>query len=192
MKQKLLLTLLLIFTIKLFSQDSKFTFEANYPTPIDNNFLGKESYGIIDVGLKYKAVDIKPVKLGISLNGGVLINNSNQNNGPLDFLVTTYTIQPKGFAELNINAIKKLKPFIGLGYTFMIFQVSGTNNGFDVSGESETQSGFGTNLGIAYDISNKLFIQVQYDFTKLNVDNVPDIKYNTNVNLLKIGLGLKI
>ena len=74
----------------------------------------------------------------------------------------------------------------------MNFQPSGPNNGIDISDESENLSGFEFNLGTAYYINNKIFIQVQYDFTKLNVDDVPNIKFNTNVNLLKIGIGFKI
>jgi|TARA_B110000091_G_C13527043_1_gene354780 opacity protein-like surface antigen len=192
MKQNLLVGLLLIFTLNAFSQDSKFSLEVNYPIAIDQNFLGEDSYGIIDLGLKYRFVELNPVKLGISLNGGVLVDNSNQNNSPQDFLVTTYIIQPKIFAELNIESIENFRPFIGLGYTFMNFQLSGSNNGMDVSGESDKLNGFGLNFGITYDISRKIFIQAQYDFTKLNVDDVPDIKFNTNVNLLKIGIGFRI
>jgi hypothetical protein len=192
MKQSLLFTLLLIFTINTFSQNSKFSIEANYPITIDNNFLGEDSYGIVDLGLKYRFAEFNPVQIGVSLNGGLLIDNSNQNNLPQDFLVTTYIIQPKIFAELNIESIKKLHPFLGLGYTFINLQLSGSNNGMDVSGESDNLSGFGLNLGASYDITNKFFIQVQYDFTKLSVDDVPNIKYNTNVNLLKLGIGLKI
>ena len=192
MKQKTLLILLLIFTIKSFSQDSKFSIEANYPFIIDDNFLGKDSYGIVDLGVKYRFAKFNPIQIGISFNGGVLIDNSNQNNSPQDFLITTYIIQPKIFAELNLGSVEKLHPFLGLGYTFMNFQLSGSNNGMDVSDESDNMSGLGLNLGLAYDISNIVFIQVQYDFTKLNVDDAPEIKYNTNVNLLKIGIGLKI
>jgi opacity protein-like surface antigen len=192
MNQKLLLIVLFIFTIKSFSQDSKFSIEANYPFAIDNNFLGEDSYGLVDLGLKYRFAEFNPIQIGVSINGGVLIDNSNQNNSPKDFLVTTYSIQPKIFTELNLESMEKLHPFLGLGYTFMNFQLSGSNNGMDVSGESDSLSGFGLNIGAAYDISNKVFVQVLYDFTKLNVDDVPDIKYNTNVNLLKIGIGLKI
>ena len=47
MKQHLLFSILLIFTINTFSQNSKFSIEANYPITIDNNFLGEDSYGII-------------------------------------------------------------------------------------------------------------------------------------------------
>jgi len=153
---------------------------------------GDDSYGIIDLGLKYRFTELNPIKIGVSLNGGVLIDNSNQNNSPQDFLVTTFIIQPKVFAEINVESVEKLHSFLGLGYTFMNFQLSGSNNGMNVSGESDNLSGFGFNFGVAYDISNKIFVQVQYDFTKLNADDVPDIKFNTNVNLLKIGIGLKI
>ena len=192
MKQNLLFTLLIIFTINSFSQNSKFSLEANYPITIDENFLGKDSYGIIDLGLKYRFKDFKPVKIGVSLNGGILIDNSNQNNSPQDFLITTYFIQPKIFAELDLESIDKFHPFFGLGYTFINFQFSGTNDGIDVSGESDNLNGLGLNFGVAYDINNKFFIQIQYDFTKLNVNDVPDIKFNTNVNLMKIGIGFKI
>ncbi len=122
-----------------------------------------------------------------------MIDNSNQKNSPQDFQVTTYIIQPKIFAELNLESIKKLHPFLGLGYTFVDFQFSDSNNEMDVSVNSENLSGFGLNLGVAYDITNKLFAQVQYDFTKIGVDNeVPDIKYNSNINILKIGLGYRL
>ncbi|WP_411894591.1 outer membrane beta-barrel protein [Winogradskyella sp. A2] len=191
MKKPLVSLLILLSSISLFSQNKKFSIEANYPIPVDNNFLGDEAYGIVDLGVKYRFTEVYPVKIGVSLNGGVLVDNSNQNNGAQDFLVTTYMVQPKIFAELHAPSLEKLHPFIGLGYTFMNFQVSGSLNGMDVSDESDNLSGFGFNVGVAYDISNKVFIQIQYDFTKVSVDDdVPDITFNTNVNLLKIGIGL--
>ncbi|MHA7060115.1 outer membrane protein [Aquimarina sp. M1] len=193
MNKKLLLALLLILTIKSFSQDSKFSIEASYPLPIDDNFIGKNYSGIIDIGAKYRFLDLNIINLGASFNGGVLLNNSNKNNGLQDFKVTSYSIQPKIFVELDMESITKFHPFVGLGYTLMIFDPSGTNNGLDVSGESDTQSGINANFGIAYDITEKLFAQIQYDFVKLGVENeVPDIKFNRNVNILKIGLGFRL
>lgn len=193
MKQKLLVILLLIFTIKSFSQDSKFSLELNYPIPIDKNFVGENYSGIVDFGADYRFASLSPVNIGVSLNGGVLVNNSNQNNGFQDFKVTSYIIQPRIFGELDMEAIEKFHPTVGLGYTIMIFQASGTNNGFDVSGGSDTLSGINFNFGLAYDITEKLFAQIQYDFVKLVVDNdVPDTKFNTNVNILKIGLGYRL
>ncbi|WP_431157821.1 outer membrane protein [Winogradskyella poriferorum] len=192
MKQNILLTLLLVLSFNLDAQDSKFSIEANYPTPIDDNFVG-EAVGIIDLGLKYKFATIDFVSVGASFNAGVLIDNSNQNEGALDFLRTIFVIQPKVFVELNIQNLEKLRPFVGVGYTFLNFKISGTLNSEDVSGRTENLNGFGLNLGLAYDISNKVFVQIQYDFTKVSVDNdVPDIPFNTNVNLLKVGVGLKL
>ncbi|MEN3322166.1 outer membrane beta-barrel protein [Mariniflexile soesokkakense] len=186
------MTLLLIFTIKSFSQDSKFSLELNYPIPIDKNFVGENYDGIIDIGAKFRFVDLKLVNIGASLNGGLLVNNTNDSNGSINVKVNSYLVQPRIFAELD-SEIVKIHPFIGLGYTFMVFDASGTNNGFDVSGASETQSGLNLNLGIAYDITNSVFVQVQYDYIKIKVDNgVPDMKYNTNVNILKIGIGYRL
>jgi len=191
MKQNLLLTLLLIFSIKSFSQESNFSLELNYPIPIDKNFIGENYDGIIDIGADYRIANLNPVNFGISLNGGVLVNNSNQNNGFQNFKVTSYVIQPRIFAELDL--INKFHPSVGLGYTIMVFNASGINNGFDVSDTSDTQSGFNFNFGLAYDITEKLFVQAQYDFIKLGVDNeIPDTKFNTNVNILKIGLGYRL
>ncbi len=193
MKQKLLLTLLLIFASKSFSQESKFSIELNYPIPIGNNFIEESYSGIIDIGVDYRFANLNPINVGISLNSGVLLNNSNLNNGFQNFKVTSYVIQPRLFGELNLESIRKLHPSIGIGYTFMVFKSSGMNNGFDISDENYSLSGFNFNFGLSYDVTEKLFTQVQYDFVKLGVDDgVPDIKYNTNINILKIGLGYRL
>ncbi|HSD06753.1 outer membrane beta-barrel protein [Flavobacterium sp.] len=192
MKQKLL-ALLLILSIKSFSQDSKLTIEMHYPIPIDQNFIGKSYNGIIDIGAKYRFSEIKNINIGASINGGILVNNTNDNNGNQDFKVKSYLIQPKIFAELKIKSISKLHPSIGFGYTFMVFDVSGTNNGFDVSGSSKTESGINANFGVAYDVTSKIFIDIQYDYVKLNVDKeIPNTTFNSEVNLLKVGLGFRI
>ncbi len=193
MKQKLLLTLVLILTIKTFSQESKFSLELNFPIPVDNNFVGENYNGIIDIGIDYRIANLNPINIGVSLNSGVLVNNSNQNNGLQDFKVTSYVIQPRLFGELDLESIEKLHPSVGLGYTIMVFNSSGTNNGFDVSDTNDTQSGINFNFGLAYNITEKLFAQVQYDFIKLGVDNdTPDTKFNTNINILKIGFGYRL
>jgi opacity protein-like surface antigen len=165
----------------------------HYPILIDQNFIGKNYNGIIDVGAKYRFSEITNINIGASINGGILVNNTNDNNGNQDFTVKSYLIQPKIFAELKIESISKLHPFVGFGYSFMVFDASGTNNGFDVSGSNETESGINANFGIAYDITKKIFIDIQYDYVKLKVDKeTPNTTFNTNVNLLKVGLGFRI
>lgn len=184
---------MLIISIHSYSQDSKFSLELNYPAPMGENFVGENYTGIIDLGADYRIANLNPIHIGVSINGGVLLNNSNQNNGLQDFKVTTYAIQPRIFGELNLESIAKIHPAIGLGYTIMIFDASGTNNGFDVSDSSDTKTGININFGLAYDISEKLFVQAQYDVIKLKEDNeVPNTKFNTNVNILKIGLGYRL
>ena len=183
----------MIIILKSFAQDSKFNLELNYPIPIDNNFVGENYSGIIDFGADYRFANLNPINIGVSFNGGILVNNSNQSNGFQDFKVTSYVIQPRVFGELDLESVQKFHPTVGLGYTIMIFEASGTNNRFDVSDSSDTQSGFNFNFGLAYDITEKLFAQAQYDFVKLRVDSeVPETKFNTNVNILKIGLGYRL
>jgi len=195
MKQTFLLALLLIITTKSFSQDSKFSLELNFPVPMDENFVGKNYNGIIDFGLKYRFTNLDFLNIGTSFNASILKNVKDDEFQP--FEVTAFAIQPKLFTELNSETISKCHPSIGIGYTFIIFNASGVA-GFDPehpnsSNSSKTESGINLNFGFAYDINNKLFAQVQYDFVKINVDrNIPDIKYNTNVNILKIGLGYQL
>ena len=193
MKQKLLLALLLIFTIKSFSQDSKLSIEANFPIPIGDNFLGENYSGIINIGAKYRFSEFKILNIGASINGGFLKYSKANSNNLFD--VNVYPIQPRVFAEFNIEKLSKIHPQIGLGYSFLIFKAkpNGIIPNSQTTNLDKTESGVNLNLGLSYDITQKLFIQAQYDFIKIGVDNdVPDKKYNTNINILKFGLGLRI
>lgn len=56
-----------------------------------------------------------------------------------------------------------------------------------------TESGVNLNLSLSYDNTEKFFLHAQYDFVKIGVDNdIPDTKYNTNINIFKFGLGLRL
>lgn len=190
MKQRLLLALLLVFTMESFSQDSNLSIEANYPVLIGDNLIGEHYSGIIDVGAKYRFADYSAINIGASFNGGILVHNSN--NEFYDLKVTSYAIQPKIFAELDLKSIAKFHPFVGFGYTFLISNASETINGLDVPDSSNTKSGINFNLGIAYDITEKWFAQVQYDFVKFKAEDGPSDPFITNMNILKIGLGFRL
>jgi hypothetical protein len=192
MRKFFFIGLILIFTSKSFSQTSNFTIEANYPMLIDNNFYGREYNGILDLGAKYRAVEFKNLKLGAAINTGLLIDNSNSNQDLSDFRVASYLLQPKIFTELNIPTLSKLHPFVGLGYSFLISDVSGTISGLDVS-DTSTRNGINVNFGIYYDLNNNIFLQIQYDFVKFRMDEkMPNDSFITNMNILKIGLGLRL
>ncbi len=187
MKRHLLSALLLIFASTSFSQDSKISLELNYPLPIDQNFIGENYDGIIDLGIDYRFANIKFIKIGASLNGSLFINDNFQN---ID--ITAYAVQPRIFGELDIPSLQKLHPSLGIGYTIMFFDASGGSTIAPVD-TSETEGGINLNAGIAYDVFKKFFIQLQYDFVKLSTnDDVPDTTFNTNVNILKIGIGYRI
>ncbi|MBW1298180.1 outer membrane protein [Aquimarina litoralis] len=182
MKNSLLLLTVLIFSLKSFSQDSKISLEVNYPIPLGDNFIGKSYDGIADIGIDYKFFNKSLFNVGASLNGGVFLNNSFDN-----ITTTAYTIQPRVFTELKV--LSKIRPSLGIGYTIIVFNISGDSNLETPS----TESGLNLNLGITYDITKKIFAQVQYDFSSLSTsDDVPDISFNTQIQLLKIGVGYRL
>ncbi len=188
MMKKLSFLLILLFSTQLFSQNSRFSLEANFPIATGNNFLAENFDGIIDIGAKYRFLNTGIFTIGASLNGGILQNNTLQNIGVNS---NAYTIQPKFYAELNLP-ITKLHPFIELGYSFLIIDVS-VANGLNNFNDSDTQNGINANIGFAYDVFKTLFVQIQYDFIRLNADNnIPDTSFNNNLNIVKIGVGLRL
>ncbi|MHC9089491.1 outer membrane beta-barrel protein [Tenacibaculum sp. IMCC1] len=194
MKYKLLLILLLC-GIGSFSQNKKISLEVSYPLTIDNNFIGGRSKGVVDLGIKYRIKDFKIVNLGIGINGGLLVDDTDKsNNYPQDFERTIYAIQPKIFSELNLSQLTKLHLFVNIGYSFMKMKLTNNNNSgpVDFSKLSDTLRGINAGLGVSYDILPRIFLQAQYDFSKLNSGNSPDVDYNTNVNLLKMGIGIRL
>jgi len=187
MQMKIKLSILLIFlSYYSFCQNSKLSVEINYPIPFDNNFIADNYKSIIDVGAKYRFINSRVINIGISFNAGILYFE-NTKSYIQDYKVTNYMLQPKIFGEFNL---KKFKPFLGLGYTSMIFDYNGNNNEFEINGKSDTQSGIDFNVGFKYNVLKNVFVQVQYDYIILDVgEEIPRTKYNTNVNIFKIGMG---
>ena len=191
MKRILVLTVILFLSLKSIAQDSNFSMELNYPMTLDSYFIGENYNGIIDLGLDYVFESSNTVNFGLSFNASILQNNANKNLGN-SFKVTSYVLQPRVVAVGNSALLGGFSPSAGLGYSFFVFDITGSSNGFtDAAGD--TQSGLNLNLGLAYDLSERFFAQMQYDFMRTSVaDGVPNIKYNTNVNLLKIGIGYRL
>tara|TARA_R110002049_G_scaffold237427_1_gene410520 strand:+ start:393 stop:974 length:582 start_codon:yes stop_codon:yes gene_type:complete len=193
MFRKLVLLIICFITIESYSQDSKISVELNYPIPIDKNFIGDNYNGIIDLGLRYRFLEFNVIKIGGSLNTGYLKNSEKGHNQPFD--VNLFTIQPRVFAELNLPSIPKFHSSIGIGYSMYMFKPVNNRalSNSNISTKSTNESGLNINTGVAFDITDKIMVQIQYDFVRIAVDdNVPDIKYNTNINILKIGLGYRL
>ncbi len=194
MLQKLFLPFLFVVSFNSFSQDRKFSVELNYPLAVGDNFIAENYHGVIETGFRFYAHTVSPVKMGVSVNGAYLKDSEGDPYNPL--YVDLYTIQPRIFGELHIESLSRFHTSVGLGYSFFIFDVLPNdhfgNGGPESKGSIETQKGFNLNLGLSYDLSKRIYVQVQYDFVKLKVENdIPDITYNTNINFIKAGLGYR-
>lgn len=196
MKLRLMKVLIIFISLKSLSQNSKFGIEASYPIAVGDNYLGQNYNGLIDLGAKYLFSENKIMDVGASLNLGFFQNTK---SGATDlnqlFDVTIFLIQPRIFAKFNIPSLEKLHPEIGIGYSIIIYNAEwAENRNAELPSDiDDNENGFNLNIGVSYDVTTKLYMQAKYDFIKIGVeDGVPDTSYNTNLNILKFGIGLRI
>ncbi len=194
MKFKLLVLPVLFFSINAIAQDLdyKWSVEANYPISVGDD-LGNDTPGIIDVGLKYRFLDFNIVKIGAGINAGVFKDNIRSFTDPetTNFDETNWLIQPKVFVEFTIPGISKLHPSVGLGYTFIESEYKGFTS-FQEIDNSSLEGGINVNLGLSYDIGERFFLQVQYDYVRNKV-TFEDFNFENKQNLgfLKAGVGFR-
>jgi opacity protein-like surface antigen len=191
------LSAFLLFSFFSIAQTSKFSIEAAYPLPIDQNFLGDHFKGVGDLCIKYRIKNLQLINIGLSLNGSMFTYNDSgyfpEFDENLSFKTTLYMIQPRAYAEINLKKIIKIHPSAGIGYAFLL-----ANQKFDsqsgVSDKRTTQSGLSLNFGLSYDIFPKVYLFTGYDYIMLtDLDSgVPSTTYNTKANVLKLGLGLRL
>ncbi|WP_394747879.1 outer membrane beta-barrel protein [Spongiimicrobium salis] len=182
MIQKLLLAATLFISLNILAQDDskKWSVALNYPLSDELN-----STGIFDLGVKYRFVDFNFVRLGASLNGGLFLDESNDPS--FDFNRQLYYIQPKVFGEFIIPGLKKLRPFAGIGYSRFTQRISGLLG----SPQTTVEDGFGANLGLTYDFGKNWFITAQYDYTNVKQRGLDLNRFNTSIDLVKVGIGIR-
>jgi opacity protein-like surface antigen len=183
MKQKLFLALLLILSIKSFSQNSKFSIESSYPILIsekgnERDFI--DFNGIIDLGVKYNLTDNKKIDFGVGVNTTLL--KFKVDDGFTKFTRNHYIFHPKVFGKIKLKENGKLDFLSGLGYAF---DFNSTENE-----KGKTYSGINFNAGIRYLFAEKMFFHIQYDFIMYNKKEL--VYYNENLSLIKLGIGIKI
>ncbi len=195
MKYMLFLVFLMGYTVNSFSQCSRLNVELSHPISHENNFIEEKFNGFIDVGLKYRFIRNNILNLGVSINGGMFNNSKKNIDEPLD--ISANIIQPRLFTEFNIQALPFLHPSIGVGYTYLTFNASGINS-FNPDYPEDlnlktTESGLNLNLAIAFDITNRFFLQAQYDFVKPESSNKsPYMTSNDQLHFFKVGIGYRI
>lgn len=181
MKLKLLLIPVLLLSINSIAQDLNYNWsvEANYSI-INDGKLIRDANGIIDLGVKYRFLDLEFAKIGIGINGGYFGERTNFDENT-EFKAKQYFIQPRIFAEFDIPNINRLHPNLGLGYSFVSTRFSGTYFESDASVLDSNSRGINVNLGVLYDISKKVFVQANYDL----------ISGDNRLNTYRIGFGFR-
>ena len=192
MTKKILLGLLIILTFKSFSQNSKFSVELNLPINMGENMFGKDFKGIVDIGAKYRISNLDLINVSASINAGLSNGTPVEDSRIKNQESKYYLIQPRINGELKIKSLKNVYPMFGIGYTFMIFESSATIDNITTE-NNINRSGINANFGVSYDLTKKLFAIVQYDFVKLKAgNNISNTNFTTNMNIIKIGIGLKL
>lgn len=195
MKPKIFLILSILALASSFAQEKRWNIETNYTLVPGDGVFGEDNF--IDVGVKYRFVKLGIFNLGFGVNGGFSRLNV-ENTGFENRTDDTYLIQPRFFTEFQIPGFTKLRPSLGLGYSFVntVSDITFSNGNEDSNGVWD--QGFNLNLGLSYDISQRFFIQVQYDFIDLTPDeDVPDNivflnpPVNGNINNIRLGLGFR-
>lgn len=172
MIKKLLLGILFFTSIYTFAQDKKWSVEANYSIVPSNGFGGDDT--VIGAGVKYNIIKNSILNFGISLNAASVTKNSFFSG--VDPNASLYIFQPRAFTEINLPFSKRLRPTLGLGYSFF----SGSTF------PSNAPEGFNLNIGLLYDISDKWFIQLSYDVIRSQ-----SINPSEGFNNFRLGVGFR-
>ena len=172
------LIILLFISISINAQNNKLSLDLNYNTPIGDNFIGKFYNGILDIGAKYYFLEVSNFDFGLSGNFG-LMNASIFNND-----IITFMIKPRISIETKFW---KLQPYIGIGYSFFIFDID-TDEELD-----KTKDGPNLNFGVKINILHNIYLNASYDFIKFRHEGPADnSNYNRNVQILNFGIGINI
>lgn len=170
----------------LYGQDHNWSAEAYYPISVGQEF-GASNQGVIGTGLTYRFRDFGSVKLGASLDATWFATTITNDTDPVQEIdYRDFFLQPRIFGELPLTANEKLKFRFGLGWTFNR-SVGPLSFGFDgrLEGE-EWNSGPNLNFGLTYDLSDRWYLQGQYDLMFLSGESE-----SRTIGLLKIGTGFR-
>ncbi len=176
------------------AQNTKWSAALNYPISIGDDF-GNGTSGLIDAELKYRFVNLQFVRIGAGINVGLYEGTIEFPTEVQAFQETNWMIQPKIFSEFNVPALGKLTPYVGLGYTLI---ATSFDNRVPIPvsriTEKDTKGSFNFNIGLAYDVTNQIFIQAQYDYLQ-NTNEIlafpGTIEVEQNLGFLKLGLGFR-
>ncbi|MEN8815348.1 MAG: outer membrane beta-barrel protein, partial [Nonlabens sp.] len=134
----------------------------------------------------YDALD-----LGASLNVGAFYRDDSRFDGGPDVNGSAFLFQPRVYASFKIEGYERWYPMVGLGYSLFAFNINDENFAGANFQENTSDDGINLNLAVAYDIAQRWFLQLQYDYVRLSARDVRKTPYNQNVNILKLGIGYR-
>ena len=182
-KQLLLPILIMLVSSTLSAQDKKWSVEASYPISVGDEF-GLDGRGILDLGARYRFLELGTFGLGASLNTSLFFDNS-IGVGDEDIDFRQIFLQPRVFMEAKIPGLERLRLSFGVGYAWDFYSSSGIER--LLPGDfSRTEGGLNVNSGVAFDVYRNWFLQVQYDYIREDLGFTVD-----EIGLLKVGLGLR-
>ncbi|MEN8897533.1 MAG: outer membrane beta-barrel protein [Nonlabens sp.] len=191
MLKNLFLIVLIMNCFLSYGQKSNFSLEANFPYTFGDNFVDEGYNGAIDLGLKYRFASYDALDLGASLNVGAFYRDDSRFDGGPDVNGSAFLFQPRVYASFKIEGYERWYPMVGLGYSLFAFNINDENFAGANFQENTSDDGINLNLAVAYDIAQRWFLQLQYDYVRLSARDVRKTPYNQNVNILKLGIGYR-
>ncbi|WP_438968618.1 outer membrane protein [Nonlabens sp.] len=191
MLKNLFLIVLIMNCFLSYGQKSNFSLEANFPYTFGDNFVDEGYNGAIDLGLKYRFASYDALDLGASLNVGAFYRDDSRFDGGPDVNGSAFLFQPRVYASFKIEGYERWHPMVGLGYSLFAFNINDENFAGANFQENTSDDGINLNLAVAYDIAQRWFLQLQYDYVRLSARDVRKTPYNQNVNILKLGIGYR-
>lgn len=177
-----------------------FDIGLHYPLSTGENFIANGYVGLIGADFRYQFADTRlvSVKASITVDYFDYTFFDDVNGG-------AFVIKPEIIGEFNIESLPKLKPYVSLGYSFFTVSLKTSTNGFDIidnpdpviqpNGEriTDTYSGITYGFGVAYDITDKFFLEVSADFIKLSLDgDLSGNWFNENIHTVGMGVGVRL
>ena len=99
------------------------------------------------------------------------------------------------FSEFNLNSVKKLHPFIGLGYTALSYNyeyIFGVNEFAKIKNKKENHNGINLNSGFIYNITSDFYFQTHFHYIRIpQKDPISNKSTGAKYNQLKLGLGFR-
>ena len=204
MKQFFITSAFVFISLFSFAQDQKWSIEANYPLTFKTAPAIGEINGVLDLGAKYRFLNVGIFKLGTGINISYFREYDNFTYGSqsgdafFDYKKNVVILQPKVFGEMEIPGFTRLKPQIGLGYSILFNNTYSNDNNVIYDFPTESDGGLNLNLGVSYDLTKRFYVQIQWDYLWMHYKGTTDLSGQSypysireNLSIFKAGIGFR-